>query len=191
VSSAPELRRPRRVDRSKEEGWIRAFLETGEAGVLAVAGPEGPLCLPRIYTFDPTRNALYTHGAHGGEVGSVVEGAGRAGVAAVFTVFRMGRLLPEQEAGEFGVEYASVVARGRAALVSDGEEAEYGLKLLMEKYAPHLRPGREYRPITREEVDRTAVIRIDVGSWSGKEKTAAPDYPGAYRLQDVRPDSPA
>jgi nitroimidazol reductase NimA-like FMN-containing flavoprotein (pyridoxamine 5'-phosphate oxidase superfamily) len=181
----PELRRPRRADRSRDEEWILEFLSGGEAGVLAVGGPEGPACLPRIFAYDRTRSAVYTHGAHGGELGGTVERAGPAGVPAVLTVFRMGRLLPEEEAGEFGVEYASVVVRGRVSLVADPAEAEHGLALLMEKYAPHLTPGRDYQAITPEEIHRTAVLRMDVTSWSGKEKAAPQDYPGAYRFQDV------
>jgi len=98
----------------------------------------------------------------------------------------LGRLLPAEEAGEFGVEYASVVARGRAVEVGDPKEVEHGLRLLMEKYAPHLESGRDYRPITPEEVVRTSVVRMDIDAWSGKQKTEAEDFPGAYWFRDVR-----
>ncbi len=64
--------------------------------------------------------------------------------------------------------------------MSDTEEAERGLQLLLDKYAPHLRPGRDYRPITRDELLRTSVMRIDIESWSGKKKEEEPDFPGAF-----------
>ena len=146
-----------------------------------------PFCLPRIYAYDPSRNAIYVHGAFGGQTGRVLDvGASEKGVPMALTVFEMGRLLPADEALEFGVEYASVVVRGRAVEVDDPVEAERGLQLIMEKYAPHLRAGKDYRPIAPEEVTRTSVVRIDIDSWSGKEKVEPEDFPGAYRFKDVR-----
>jgi nitroimidazol reductase NimA-like FMN-containing flavoprotein (pyridoxamine 5'-phosphate oxidase superfamily) len=73
-------------------------------------------------------------------------------------------------------------------VVEDHREAERALVLLMEKYAPHLEAGVDYRPVTPQEVRRTAVIRLDIEAWSGKEKTEPPDFPGAYLLEDVRGD---
>jgi hypothetical protein len=52
--------------------------------------------------------------------------------------------------------------------------------LLLDKYAPHLKPGRDYRPIVDAELARTAVYRIQIESWSGKRKQATPDFPGAF-----------
>lgn len=183
----PEHRHPRRRDRSKDEDWIRAFLAQGEAGVLSAVLDGRPFALPRIYVYDRNREAIYLHGAYGGETGRVLDQAEQSGgVPVSFTVFEMGRLLPADEALEFGVEYASVVATGKAVEVGDPEEALHGLSLLMKKYAPHLEPGEDYRPLSPEEVARTSVIRIDIDSWSGKEKPEAPDYPGAYWFKDVR-----
>jgi hypothetical protein len=68
--------------------------------------------------------------------------------------------------------------------VSDVEEAELGLQLLLDKYAPHLKPGRDYRSITEGELKRTSVFRLDIESWSGKRKYADPDFPGAYLYED-------
>ena len=84
------------------------------------------------------------------------------------------------------MEYASVVVTGRAFEVEDPVEAERGLHLIMEKYAPHMKPGKDYRPIAPDEVARTSVIRIDIHAWSGKQKTEADDFPGAYWFKDVR-----
>jgi nitroimidazol reductase NimA-like FMN-containing flavoprotein (pyridoxamine 5'-phosphate oxidase superfamily) len=187
-SRTPEHRHPRRGDRSKDEAWIRAFLHRGEAAVLSGIREGRPFCLPRIYAYDQEGEAVYVHGAHGGEMGEVLErSGGENGVPMALAVFQMGRLLPADEALEFGVEYASVVVTGRAFEVEDPEEAERGLRLLMEKYAPHLEAGKDYRPVAPEEVARTSVIRIDIEAWSGKEKAEAGDFPGAYRLEDVRP----
>jgi nitroimidazol reductase NimA-like FMN-containing flavoprotein (pyridoxamine 5'-phosphate oxidase superfamily) len=192
---APEHRHPRRGDRSKDEDWIRTFLHRGEAAVLAGVLDGGPFCLTRLYVYDEEREAVYVHGAHGGQAeralrkaerGSGAEGDEDTGVPMALTVFDMGRLLPADEALEFSVEYSSVVVTGRCVEVPDPVEAEYSLRLLMEKYAPHLEAGRDYRPIEPEEVTRTAVVRLDIESWSGKEKAEKDDYPGAYWFKDVR-----
>ena len=42
-------------------------------------------------------------------------------------------------------------------------------------------------PVVPEEIRRTTVMRLDIQGWSGKEKAEAPDFPGAYRLEEVRP----
>ncbi len=191
----PEHRHPRRRDRSKDEGWIRALLHRGDAGVFSAVLDGSPFSLPRIYAYGEEKGAIYIHGAFGGLTGKVLEqtpvpggtqAGGGIGVPMNLTVFEMGRLLPADEALEFGVEYRSVVVSGYATEVGDQAEAEYGLELIMKKYAPHLEPGRDYRPIAPEELLRTSVIRLDIEAWSGKEKAAPEDFPGAYWLKDVQ-----
>ncbi len=181
----PEHRHPRRRDRSKDEGWIRSLLHRGEAAVLAAILDGEPVCLPRLYAYDEEKEAVYVHGAHGGVMGKVLNQAGD-GVLLAMTVYEMGRLLPAEEALEFGVEYRSVVLTGIAVQVEDPEESLHGLRLILAKYAPHLKAGEDYAPIATEELIRTSVIRMDIESWSGKEKAAPEDFPGAYRLEGVR-----
>jgi nitroimidazol reductase NimA-like FMN-containing flavoprotein (pyridoxamine 5'-phosphate oxidase superfamily) len=70
------------------------------------------------------------------------------------------------------------VVFGRGSVVEDPKEAEAALVLVMEKYAPHLKAGEDYRPVAPEEVERTAVLRVDIESWSGKEKKRPWTSPG-------------
>lgn len=102
-------------------------------------------------------------------------------------VFEMGRIVPAPEAAEFSLEYASVVVFGRGRVVEDPQEGEYGLRLLMEKYAPHLEGGRDYRELSPEEASRTAVFRVDVLAWSGKAREVPPDHPTAYPFPPPHP----
>ena len=97
----------------------------------------------------------------------------------------MGRLLPASEALEFSVEYAGFTAFGTGRVVEEEHEARTALQMLLDKYAPHLKPGEDYRPITDEEIARTAVYRIDIETWSGKQKEVEADFPGAYDLPSV------
>jgi nitroimidazol reductase NimA-like FMN-containing flavoprotein (pyridoxamine 5'-phosphate oxidase superfamily) len=67
-------------------------------------------------------------------------------------------------------------------VVEDPGEAARGLRLLLERCAPHLRYGEDYRAVTEDELKRTAVYRVDIEAWSGKQKEAPEDFPGAYVL---------
>ena len=77
---------------------------------------------------------------------------------------------------------------GSALVVADREEAVFGLQLLLDKYFPHLRPGHDYRPIVDAELALTTVICIDVDAWTGKQKRAAEDFPGALWYGGVKRD---
>ena len=176
----PDHIHPRRKDRSKDEEWIRAFLHRGGAGVLTTVSEGRPIPIPLNYVYDEGRNAVYLHTALKGKSRENLPGP------AALAVFEMGRLLPADEALEFGVEYQSVVVFGTGCVVENPDEAEAALVLIMEKYAPHLKAGVDYRPVAPEEIRRTAILRLDIEGWSGKEKAEAPDFPGAYRLEDVR-----
>jgi hypothetical protein len=100
--------------------------------------------------------------------------------AVCFNVSEMGRLLPADTALEFSVEYASVTVFGKGAIVQDRAEAVRALQLLLDRYFPRHQPGRDYRPITDDELDLTSVYRIAIEEWSGKRKEVEPDFPGAF-----------
>ena len=174
---------PRRRDRSRDEAWIEAYLQAAPWGVLALPTGEGPPQVNSnlfVYRSDPPR--IYIHTARAGALPEALDTS--QGVPGTFTASEMGRLLPAPEALEFSVEYSGVVATGMVHMVWDQGEAEAVLQHLLDKYAPHLRPGVDYRPITPDELKRTAVYRMDVEGWSGKEKAVA-EHPGSFLLERV------
>jgi nitroimidazol reductase NimA-like FMN-containing flavoprotein (pyridoxamine 5'-phosphate oxidase superfamily) len=171
----------RRADRAVEDdGWIAAFLADAPYGYLATVDDGRPFINSNLFVFDAARRCLYTHTARLGRTRSNIEAGGNDGVPVCFTVSAMGRLLPADEALEFSVEYSGVTVFGAAHVVQDPDEQRHGLQLLLDKYFPHLRPGRDYRPIIDEELKRTSVYRIDIREWSGKRKQVAEDFPGAF-----------
>ena len=173
----------RRQDRAvTDEAWIRTFLHRAAVGTLATVYEERPFLNTNLFVYDEPAHAIYLHTARKGRTRSNIE----AGGPICFTISEMGRLLPAKEALEFSVEYASVMVFGTAELVRDPVEAEHGLQLLLNKYAPHLKPERDYRPIMPEELKRTAVYRINIEEWSGKQKKVADDFPGAFFYEDVK-----
>jgi nitroimidazol reductase NimA-like FMN-containing flavoprotein (pyridoxamine 5'-phosphate oxidase superfamily) len=171
----------RRQDRAVEDdAWIAAMLERSAVGVLATVANGQPYLNSNLFVFDGSAHAIYLHTARHGRTRSNVE----ANESVCFNVSEMGRLLPAATALEFSVEYASVTAFGRGAIVDDRAEAKRALQLLMDKYFPRLRPGRDYRAITADELDRTSVYRIAIEEWSGKRKAVEPDFPGAFHYHD-------
>lgn len=172
----------RRQDRAvTDEAWIRAFLQRAAVGTLATVYEGRPFLNTNLFVYDESAHVIYFHTANKGRTRSNVAAGGQV----CFTISEMGRLLPAKEALEFSVEYAGVMVFGTAVVIDDPVEAEHGLQILLDKYAPHLKPERDYRPIMPEELKRTAVYRINIESWSGKQKKAAADFPGAYFYEDV------
>jgi uncharacterized protein len=167
----------RRKDRQvNDDAWIKAMLARCAMGTLATAADGQPFLHMNLFAYDEAARAIYLHTARLGRTRDNIEGCERV----CFSVAEMGRLLPADTALEMSVEYASVMVFGRACVVADPAEAKHGLQLLLDKYFAHLRPGEHYRPITPEEMARTAVYRIDIDEWSAKRKQVAEDFPGAF-----------
>jgi uncharacterized protein len=161
-----------------DDGWIEDFLRRAPSGTLSTVSGEQPFASTLLFVYSPPERSIYLHTAPRGRVWENL----RANPRACFSAAEIGRLLPAATALNFSNEYRSVVAFGQASLVEDPAEAERALQLLLDKYAPHLMPGRDYRPITTGELQATAVWRITVEEWSGKQKAAPEDFPGAYQF---------
>lgn len=175
----------RRSDRGKDDAWIKDFLKRASHGSMATSVDGQPFINTRLFVFDEAAHAIYLHGAKVGRTPANIA----VNEQVCFSVTEMGRLLPADEAVEVSVEFAGVVVFGRVSVVEDQAEAEQALQLLMDKYFPHLKPERDYRPISDEDMKITAVFRINIDSWSGKEKKVADDFPGAFYFDDVKNES--
>jgi nitroimidazol reductase NimA-like FMN-containing flavoprotein (pyridoxamine 5'-phosphate oxidase superfamily) len=176
----------RRKDRAiTEDDAIRALLHRAPMAVLATVHDGQPFAHSNLFAYDEAAHCIYMHTAR---VGRTRANVGTEAPVCL-SVSEMGRLLPADEALEFSVEYAGVTVFGQAAVVAEAAEARHALQLILDKYAPHLRPVRDYRPVADDELRRTAVYRIRIGEWSGKRKQAAPDFPGAYFYEEVLEDA--
>ncbi len=173
------INQPKRKDRAKDDAWIRAYLQRVPFGMLATEYEGQPFIKPTLFVYDEDENAIYIHGALDGRMRTNLEANPRVS----FCVAEMGRLLPADTAMEVGVEYSSVVIFGKVELLTDADQARHGLQLLLDRYFPNLKPGVDYRAILPQELDITAVYRIQISSWSGKEDKAREDFPGAFIYQ--------
>lgn len=164
-SSKPraELRLPDQA--MQDDAAIAAFLSAGSFGVLATSHEGQPYATPVTYWYDPDAQAIFFHGAKTGRT--------RANLAlnplVSFNVTEMGELVPGERAEDFGVYYRSVTIFGTAELVEDRAESERALMGLMLKYFPDHKPGEDYPPLSEGEINRTAVYRMEIEEWSGKE----------------------
>ncbi|GAB4523923.1 MAG: hypothetical protein Fur0018_07060 [Anaerolineales bacterium] len=168
-------RRDRQVD---DDAWITALLDRAEYGVLSLCLGAQPFAVARNFVYDRERHCIYLHGARKGRTFETVQ----RGARAVLTVSEMGRLLPAERAMNMSVEFRGVMVYGRVSVVEDPDEATHALHLLVEKYFPHLQRGRDYEPVSSDDLKVTATLRLDVEAWSGKEKKAPDDFPGALRF---------
>ena len=178
MNHRPIRRRDRAVD---DDAWIAAFLKRAPVGTLSTLHEGRPHANVNLFVFDEAENALYLHTAREGATRASIESDPRV----CFSAHEMGRLLPAEMAVNFSVEFAGVVAFGRAEVVRDARSARRALELLMAKYAPHLELGRDYGGVRDRDLARTTVLRVAIESWSGKKKEVAPDFPGAYAYRET------
>jgi uncharacterized protein len=164
--------------RAKEEAWIREFLHQASFGMVGTAWGSQPFVTPTLFVYDEAAHVIYFHSAIKGRLRLNIE----TNPQVCFTLAEMGRLLPAKTAKEFDVEYSSVMVFGEVCVVEDPAQARKGLEMLMQRYAPHLQPGKDYRAITEDELKITTVYRLDIKYWSGKQKLEEgdPSPSGAY-----------
>jgi nitroimidazol reductase NimA-like FMN-containing flavoprotein (pyridoxamine 5'-phosphate oxidase superfamily) len=183
VDFDPAFTQVRRQDRVvADDAWIAEFLNRTPFGVLAMAVADQPFVNTNIFVYDPKRHAVYIHHADAGRMVAALAHNPKV----CFTAAEMGRLLPAPRSRGFSLEYASVVVFGQACRVDEPAEMLYGLRLIMDKYAPHLTPGADYHLMDESELHGVTVYRVDVAGWSAKRKQAAEDFPGAYDFAQVR-----
>ena len=177
----PIRRRDRVVD---DEAWIEDFLARAPTGVLVVGAEGAPHVNANIFAYDRDARAVFVHTAREGATRRRAEATGQE---AAFVCFEMGRILPATRAIGFSVEYASVVARGPLCVEADVGRAARALRLLMDKYAPHLAYGTDYDGVSARDLEQTSVYRLDVRAWSAKRNAKPEDFPGAYRYGERPP----
>ena len=141
---------------SKEE--CRAILSEEKRGVLAVIGDEGyPYAIPLNFYYEPEEETIYLHGAKEGHKIDAVRSCDKV----CFTVWNRGC----QKDGHWSYYVTSVVAKGRAELVTDEAVALEKCRKLALKYFP-----------TKEQVEedlarsfpRVQVIAVHIEHMTGK-----------------------
>jgi len=163
---------------TRDETWIRAFLNHAAIGHLAHGRDDQPFVTPTNFWFDEQARRIIFHGNNHGRLRANLEHNPRV----CLEVSEVGRRLPANTALEFSTQYRSVMVFGRVEILVDDEQRRAALYALIQKYFPALTPGKEFRPITDPELARTTVYALQIETWSGKENWAEqaeqlPDWP--------------
>ncbi len=167
-----------------DPAWIPEFLDDQEVGVLGLVDDDTPHLVTQLFVYDAEAGCIFLHGARAGRAHDLVKNDEQP--RASFTTSEKGRYIPADEPVNFTVEYSSVVAYGSIDFLTGREEKRGVLEQFMEKFAPQLTAGEDYEQMSEESIDRTAVYRLDVDSWSGKKGWKEPSHPDAYDLDAVQ-----
>jgi len=151
-----------------DDEWVRGFLRRAQVGHIATRWDDQPFITPTTFWYDEERHEIIFHSNVVGRVRANVERHEQV----CFEASECGRFLPSNVALEFSVQYRSVIAFGTARVLQDPTEQRRALYGLLGKYFPDMSAGREYRPITDQELAHTSVYAISIESWSGKENWA-------------------
>jgi uncharacterized protein len=154
-------RRPHLV---MDDAAVRALLSTGQVGNVATVWDRQPFINATTYWYDAEVNEILFHSNIVGRVRANAEHCDRV----CFETSRYGRLLPSNIALEFSIQYESVVAFGAVRLLREDQAKHRALTGLIAKYFPGMQAGRDYRPLTDQELTRTTVYAIAIEQWSGK-----------------------
>jgi len=165
LASQPPTAGQRLPEYARDEEWMRAFLRAAQIGRVATLWDDQPFVTPTTFWYDEANRRIIFHSNLAGRVRANLERNPKVCLEAS----EMGRLLPSNVALEFSVQYRSVMVFGTVRILESDEEKRAALTGLLEKYFPAMQAGREYRPITDNELKRTSVYELKIESWSGKE----------------------
>lgn len=144
------------------------ILESCRVVRLGMTDEEGMFIVPVNYGYDTfsdggrLRLVLYIHGAREGRKAAVF--AGNPSVAIEMDDMR--GILDGDYTCSYSCAYRSIMGNGTLRELTDGRKKIHALTRIMEHMAPGSRI--DFRP---EMLERTGVYRIDVTSFTGKERT--------------------
>jgi nitroimidazol reductase NimA-like FMN-containing flavoprotein (pyridoxamine 5'-phosphate oxidase superfamily) len=144
---------------------VDAILDAGLVAHVATMRDGRPVIVPMLYARDGDWLLL-----HGSPAGGTFRRARAADVCVAVTL--LDALVLARSAFHHSVDYRSVVVLGRAELIDDEGERGRLLEILTERLVPGR--GPTLRPMSREEVRQTAVMRLSLEHASAKVRTGPP-----------------
>lgn len=139
-----------------EELFLRA--DVGRLGTFSADG--FPYVLPMHFVYFD--NKIYMHGLPKGKKIDNIKFNSNV----CFEIDEMLSLLYEgvENPCDVNTEFNSIIVEGKASLVSDFDEKEKALSMIVSKFTPHL-IGKE---LPEKMIKATAVIRIDILNYVGR-----------------------
>ena len=145
-------------DRRMSPDDARRVLREGDYGVLSTADAAGvPYGVPVNYVYDEAEGALYFHCARAGRKLDNLRANPRVSLAVVGTA----RVVPER----FITHYDSVLAEGRAAVMTDESARRRALLMICERFSPGISRRDE---VIERYWNAVNIVRMDIDTISGK-----------------------
>jgi len=136
------------------------LLASGEYGVLSMQAENGGgYAVPVSFAWDGVRS-VYFHCAKEGRKLRCIELCNSVS----FCVVGQTHVIPDK----FTTEYESIILDCKAFINLPAEERMKAFELIVDKYSPaDQAAGMKY---AEKSFDKTEIVRLDIGSWSGKCK---------------------
>lgn len=152
------FREMRRTKQQVSEEKCREILKVEKRAVLSVSGDDGyPYGIPVNFYYDEEENTIYLHGAMAGhKIDSL-----KKNDKVCFTVWDEGYLTDD----DWAYNVTSVIAFGRAELLTDVEKATEKIRLMGYKYYPEKEAVEEE---IKESMHHTQMIEIHIEHMTGK-----------------------
>lgn len=152
------FREMRRIKQLLPRQETERILETGIVGVLGVAGDDDyPYTLPVNFVYENEK--IYFHSAVTGHKLDAIQRNNKVS----FCIIDQDQVVPEK----FTSYFRSVIAFGKARIVTDDSVKYHALELLARKYSPGLE--KEGAEEIRSAWNRLSVVEIDIEHVTGKE----------------------
>ena len=161
VNPANKQRRPAN---RRDDDFVKDLLHKSQIARIATRWENQPFIIPTNYWYDQKNHRIVFHSNVVGRIRANSE----AHPEVCLEVSEFGCYLPSNDPLEFSTQYRSVIVFGKVKMLT-GKDAEAALYELIAKYFPKMQAGREYKPITEEQLKITSVYEIKIESWSGKE----------------------
>ena len=159
-----EMRRKER--KVTDHQWMEDVLLEAQTLSLGMVAPDGrPYVVPLGYGYEDGK--IYLHGAAQGLKNDILA----ANPDVCFQVYVGAEVLRSSVGSNFSMKYRSVTGFGKVVTLTDREEKNKALEVLMKHYdGPHTPLGENH--------DRIWVARLDIESMTGKSNPAL-SAPGA------------
>ena len=158
------INQSRRPELEMDDQWIIQFLHKTHFGHIATRDGDQPFVIPTTFWYSEENHEIYFHSNAFGRIRFNADNY----LEVCFECFSSGRLLPSNIPLEKSVQYESVMAFGKVQVIKSLDEKREKLNGLLQKYFGEMDSGKDYRPITNNEIKRTSVYRIKIDHWSGK-----------------------
>ena len=158
------INQSRKKSLDMNDKWIVEFLNVTKVGHVSTLNRKQPFINPTSFWYSVNKHEIYFHSNAYGRMRYNAENTSKAS----FECFRPGRLLPSNLALEVSFQYECVIAFGKIRVLGLMDEKRDVLQGLLHKYFGEMQSGKDYRPITDQELKQTSVYGIKINSWSGK-----------------------